>query len=501
LETLSRKLADEQLRLLKITIFETASHCGAGTVYSPDQPQVLRMNFATQNIDFWKSSVGSHPSQDRSLIAWLCQHYPQWAQSDSYVPRAVVGEYLSDCFDQVVRKFPSSAIQIYRKRVQWIRYHKNGRYEIGTGDGPVEHPFDSVVVTTGHEGLRCSATLSPNQCPARQTFALDGMTEGRTGAAPRGRRTLIRGFGLTAIDAIMRRAEGVPANQLGQIVVHSRTGRPMLAKPTRHCEPMPDSFWTCSRQKLLSCKTQHGAIHFERDIWSVVTETTAELMTRRSIPTKASEVADFFRCWRRDSMDQPTAYRIMAASIAIANGREPTNIAAALGETWRKLYPQLVEAISYGGLANDQWDNFRETATEMERIAFGPPAESLEFVCQLIQRGNISLIRGEDVASHGPFDEVINAVIAGPHQPDPQGPVASLIESNLLQTDRVTGGVMVDEAGSPVAGPQSLAIFGRATEGWVLGNDTLSRTMHSQMERWGERLSARLAVVSRLPIE
>jgi diaminopimelate decarboxylase len=67
-----------------------------------------------------------------------------------------------------------------------------------------------------------------------------------------------------------------------------------------------------------------------------------------------------------------------------------------------------------------------------------------------------------------------------------------LIAAGVVQTEKMTGAVRVNRAGGvgPVA--SGLSVFGRATEGWVVGNDTLSRTLHQQIENWAETIAVEL---------
>ena len=505
LEAISRKLSPLQRKNLRITIFETATHPGAGTIYDPTQPHVLRMNFATQHIDFWTVDVDHNTNRKSSLIGWLQRHYPNWAKSDQYIPRAVAGEYLSDCFKKVASRFATEQLNVVRRRVQSIEFYEHV-WNLITEDAEHFH-VDDVIVTTGHERLRPHAELIGLSDPA--IFALPTQTNLSTHSVPSGTRVLIRGFGLTAIDAILTLTEGrggqfvtassVPAyihgpDQPRSIEVHSRSGRPMLAKPTEAVEPITDSFWTPYRHRLQQLQTKHGSLHFYRDIWLVITDAASKLLNQRR-----RDIDDWYRGWSRYKIDRITVCEVMRESYDIALGKRPKNIAFALGEAWRKLYPQLVDLVSYGGLADGQWKIFKPTASEMERIAFGPPAESVGKLLSLIDAGllrigcvNADVGSVKLIAPQHPtptFDHVIDAVIAAPHQHEHGGPLRRLIESGVVMLDEATGAVRTDTSGHPIDAPPGLAVFGRSTEGWVLGNDTLTRTMHPQIERWADNFA------------
>jgi diaminopimelate decarboxylase len=160
---------------------------------------------------------------------------------------------------------------------------------------------------------------------------------------------LVRGFGLTAIDVILTLTEGrggqfVPASSIPTYIngpdqprfidVHSRSGRPMLAKPTAAVEPITDEFWTPYRHRLQQQQINHGSLHFHRDIWSVIIDAAASLLDQ-----VGGDIDEWYRGWSGCKVDRNVAHKVMRDSYEIALGKRPKNIAFALGEAWRKLYP------------------------------------------------------------------------------------------------------------------------------------------------------------------
>jgi diaminopimelate decarboxylase len=260
----------------------------------------------------------------------------------------------------------------------------------------------------------------------------------------------------------------------------------MLAKPTAEIEPIADRFWRSFRERLNAMHAEHGSLQWQGGIFEVVADAAAELLVAGGAGgvTKA-DVWHWFRQWSRCRMDGGRARRAMTQSYAVAMGIRPKDIPFALGEAWRKLYPELVALVSYGGLIESDWSAFERTSREMERIAFGPPAASVGKLLSLMKFRRLKITSVDEVLPK--IGQTIDAVIAGPHDHRPNGVIVELERSGCLRRDAVTDAVMVDRDGYAV-GVTGLAIFGRATEGWVLGNDTLTRTMHPQMERWGQRV-------------
>jgi len=501
LESLSRNLPNDLRNAVQIVVFEPAPVPGAGAVYDPRQPRHLRMNFAARNIDFWKVRPHQSPAGAKSLLRWLEQHSPHDASPDAYVPRAVVGEYLSDCFSRVVAGLQNRArLQLVRATVDEVRR---------SGDAWLidcqrkQFCFDQVAVTTGHEGLRRSRRLLDDH-PSTFAYFAETLNERASNYRP-STHVLVRGFGLTAIDAVLSLTEGqggrFMSNRIipryvdggaspGRITLQSRSGRPMLAKPTEKIKPIGDRFWKPFRDRLRRFSSQHGNLRWHGGLFDVFTQAAADLLCHDTPGTMASDdVSHWYQQWCRRPMDGAMTRRILLQSYAVACGMRGRDIPFALGAAWRALYPELVRLISYGGLAPSQWEAFQKTATEMERIAFGPPAESVGKLLSLLRCRRLRIAAGDQTVGH--FDHTIDAVLAGPHEAKPGGPLARLVASGLVALDKTSGAVMVDRAGR-VIGVEGLAVFGRATEGWILGNDTLTHTTHPQIERWAASVASRL---------
>lgn len=514
LESLSRHLTPSQLSQMDIVIFEPASCMGAGAVYDPDQSHVLRMNFATQFIDFWKPiEPRNRRKQALALIDWLREHYPQWAEEDNYIPRAVVGEYLRDCYSRVMKRLRRFAnVEVNRSSVRSISSSSAG-WVVRTKTSM--RRFDRVVLTTGHEGIRGSESdresqfvfppeekLSPERVPSKSSVQIKGM-------------------GLTAIDAVLMLTEGrhgafghdsarlLPSytpsdSEPSTIHLVSRSGRPMLAKPTNAIQPIDDGVYRPFRRQLAALQPLHGQLDFRRQVWPVVVAAAAELLHTVSIRSSGSDdpsvpadsrdvlqgrVSNWYRDWTRYKMDGKSARHAMLQSYAVATGNRPMDIPFALGAAWRALYPQLVALISFGGLLPQHWQCYEHTAREMERIAFGPPAENLGKLLTLIREGIVTLGCIDETDSARRFDVKLNAVLAKPHQSAVSGPTDGLIESQAIHRDAVSGGIQVDDIGAAIGAPDGLHIFGRMTEGWIVGNDTLSRELHHQIDAWAESMA------------
>ncbi|TWT53789.1 hypothetical protein Pla22_14220 [Rubripirellula amarantea] len=509
LEAMSRLLTTDQLSCLEITLFEPASKPGAGRVYDPSQSHVLRMNFATQFVDFWKTDTNLPSRRSESLIGWLSKHRPEWATADQFVPRAVVGEYLHECFTTVWKNLSQHALVEWKPTV--VRRIAKTSKGWSIGDESDTRHYDHVVITTGHEGIRGSKVSDSNVEEPCESFVFPVERQLSKERIPAGSRVSIRGFGLTAIDAILMLTQGrdgefvdgprlpsyVPSlDEPSRIDVYSRSGRPMLAKPTAKVEPITSDFWQPFKEELMHRKSRHGELHFRNDVWRIVTTAAAALLNRAGQNYQSQHVDNWYRGWLHYKMDAASARRAMLQSYWVATGQRPKDIPFAIGESWRKLYPELVELIGYGGLESESWRCYDRTRCEMERIAFGPPAESVGMILSLLRSKHVCchVLANEDenLAAQLESERRLNAVLASPSEFQPSGLLADLVETGVVKRDQISGGLVVDQAGCANGDAGSLAIFGRATEGWVIGNDTLSRTLHQQIENWAQKLATQV---------
>lgn len=501
LETLSRaiKSAGPKQRF-EITVYEPSDHPGAGNVYDPTQPKHLRMNFASRYVDAWRIHRDQR-STGPSLLDWIRSTGRATAEPDAFLPRAVVGEYLQFCFRRIwdsIARLASANID--KRRVDSIE-PVSGRWIVICGND--RQVFDEVVVTVGHEGFRSgNLQADVDVFPVDANLNLDSIAPDSA--------IRIHGFGLTAIDATLTLTQGrggifdqrrpIPhyhraGYEPKHIELVSRSGRPMLAKPSGRIEPIDQGFWEPFRERLQDVAPLHGAIRFRQDIWNVVTDAADALLHHYRGDEAAGSTSDWFRGWCRYTMDGTEARRAMMQSYAVAMGYRPLDKPAVLGEAWRQLYPQMVDLISYGGLERESYPCYQRVATEMERIAFGPSAINLGCMLSLMRAGLIWQRCGSPLY---PNLEVkrpqleVNAVIAGPTQLRSDGPLQRLLDAGMLQRCVNSGGIQVDRCGRPISADgdaiRGLAVFGRMTEGWVIGNDTLNRTLHPSMERWADAL-------------
>jgi uncharacterized NAD(P)/FAD-binding protein YdhS len=419
------------------------------------------------------------------------------------------------------------------------------------GTDPASSVVDEVMIAAGHgtwaadHGADAWAASLPASHLTRVVRTVLPVTHHLGPAVVPAAATVgMRGFALTFIDATLAltagrggRFAGLDGPQpryvgtehdVGRILPYSRSGLPLHAKPgpelTRHAAglaPIWDDVSAAIRAARhttldeVTARLADGACRALRQLRPAATATAdaevhATMAGLRTSPPSlaAAEPATAGRTTAVATM------RTLCRSVAVAQCRRPPDARFAVAEAWRQVYPALVERIGHGGLSAAEVPTFRHLARGMERLAFGPAAENLARIGALLHAGvvDLRLVRAPRVVTidgrlalaaeetSGPADQVppapldvlVNAVIPPPgvHPDTPllwrlrgRGAVRTGAGGAGLEVDHAAACVGADGAVTP-----GLSAVGRATEVWVLGNDTLSRRLHPESAAWARRI-------------
>ncbi|WP_323790166.1 FAD/NAD(P)-binding protein [Thalassovita sp.] len=480
LDSLCEAARHEPEHRYAVHIFETLAHPGAGPVYDPRQPEVLLMNFPAGLISAWTDGRGP------SFLEWAAGG-PSPVDAGGYVPRAHVGRYLFWSFKRVVAQAPSN-VRLIRHEMRVVDVQRvAGRWSISPDNITVDH----VLITTGHQdGFRHGAAHTRDDIPS--PFPIDQRLTQT--AIPPATTVRCKGFALTFIDTMLALTEGrggdfkpsatgysyVPSGkEPRRIAPFSRSGRPMRAKveTALFTQPQDDAFWNERRADLSHILRTPNAT-FTHHIWP------AFLSFADQVPGNPSGTSAAFFTHRTETTFTPDEIRQdLRIGYDIAMGRRAQDSAWALAEVWRRCYPQLIDWISHRDIAPDDAHNFRQIAAEMERLAFGPPAQNIGKLITLEQAGIVSF---DHMSGDAAADVTIDATIPPAGGAELAAPLDGLLREGYLSIGTM-GGVRVDKNAHALTRngtAKGLSVIGRATEGCVLGNDTLSRSLHDLPENW-----------------
>jgi uncharacterized NAD(P)/FAD-binding protein YdhS len=531
---------------LSIDLFEAHPMAGAGPVYDPRQPEYLLMNLAADRVAVWPASSRAVPAAERlSFIDWRGE-----TAGPRYPPRAHVGRYLTDGLMRMRRHAPPGvSIRLRRCAVEALE-QRGGTWHVAVVGGAAD-AYDEVLVTIGHgsaagephathdrssrAGWACdawphAAALIPEVFPVTRWLAPQRVASGATVA--------VRGFALTFIDAALALTEGrggsfaresghpfrlryAPTDaDAGVLLPFSRSGRPMLAKPDPGLADSVPALATIARCGQTEVLTLPDGFVLRHELLTILAANVAAALLaangheaaaepRRRATQTARRWLDAACSGAAPATDLVPAEEI-ERSLAVGAGLRPPDLPWALGHTWRSLYPALVKRLGGDGMAEGEWPAFLRLAAQMERVSFGPPPDNAAKLLALVAAGRVDLthVDGATLSTRGAVttlrsahgerqvDAVVDAVLAPPgaHAAG-DGVLGRLLADGHVRALVARRGldVAIDAAaiGSDGQRTRGLSIIGRATEDRVIGNDTLSRAMHPQADRWALRVSAR----------
>jgi uncharacterized NAD(P)/FAD-binding protein YdhS len=387
-----------------------------------------------------------------------------------------------------------------------------GTAAIGTGHtGPDGGELTAARATVIRPPYPVTTQLGPDRVPPAATVAVRGFALSFIDATLA--LTVGRGGRFAGIDgdgAAYYRPSGA---EVARIVPFSRTGLPLRAKPgpalvARAAAMSPA--WERLRARIHSAGTpllpalRHALAEAARAALREVRGRAAAVDTA----VESAAVAAWLWPEPRHAASGADSLAVMRRSVEVATGQRRPDAAWAVGEAWRQGYPALVERVGHGGIGPGERPAFDALAADLERLAFGAPVENLRRIIALADAGlvdlrhlcgprlhtgagGLTLVSGRHRTR---VDVLVDAVITAPGVATDTPVWGRLLRDGHAHLGTGTRGIAVaddatclDRQGRRVPG---LAGVGRATEGWVVGNDTLSRALHDETGRWARRIVA-----------
>lgn len=419
-------------QLIEIHIFNTTEYFAAGDVYRTDQPEYLIMNYANRNINCWSLEEPiSNVEETADFVSWLkINGYTNAAPGD-YAPRKVVGDYLIHCFKRVVDSLPKN-IKVITHIGSVVNVEKNEKSYLVMGSyrnmgNEFSVDCQNILFTTGHHSFKSQQTkIINNKNRIDFIYPVDEKLSSVTANS----LVAVKGFGLTAIDAVLTLTEGrggeFKKNDKGvlkyissgkepyKIYPFSRTGLPMVPRngsPASEIELQyfsetivenfkenrPISF-NCTLLPLIKKEfyfafytalfNSHGhQLYFDQDF--TVIENQVKFFHE-----------DFPECpvFNWETIVDPFKDEPVLSSVVIQvyleflleeakRGEDKSPFMAAVA-VWRKISPIFNELYSFGGLdavSHKEFDTYYFGL--FNRLSYGPPVKNLRKIVALCKAG------------------------------------------------------------------------------------------------------------------
>jgi hypothetical protein len=296
---LERLLAEFNARplhhALHIHVFNRSSHFGASPIYDPDQPEYILVNISIGEIDLW--DVTEPPivaGRGQDFVDWYQATFgpPERLTGDEYLSRAVVGRYLIEGFQRILKQLPTGVtVSCHVGEVVDIRpIGRHYEAEFVAENGQTQDiKADKILLATGHSRLapgseeqRYEAFASKHSSAAFIPFVYPVIESMRR--VPSKARVAMLGVGLTFIDAVLELTEGrggrfnrsadgslsdtASGKEPRSIIPFCRTGLPMA--PKAFDLPVflrPLTFFTSDAIAQLRREATDGKLDFEKDLW------------------------------------------------------------------------------------------------------------------------------------------------------------------------------------------------------------------------------------------
>lgn len=472
------------LKDIEIHLFNRTPFFGAGDVYRTDQPDYLLMNYPDHKIDF-------NISEDPKMICPI-KSFADWKRSlhnvkkkitkNTYSSRATVGEYLTDCFatlcnalDENCTVIPHVDTVVDVTKIEDVFHIKTEKEGWNNNLS-----FQTILCTTGHYWFR-PTPIKSNQNDRDINFIYP-VSDTFKNIRPQS-SVLVKGFGLTFIDAVLALSEGregkfetqengtlkyiASGKEPKEIAVFSRSGLSMIPRDGTSDEDIPLNYITPSFvNKLRNARN----VDFEEHMLPFIIKEfyvayysklflskneTLELST--DFNAIQNQVANFHRtykserfCWKAienyfHSNPLLTTEMVLDKIREDIDAVETNDPITAVYNCWPKISGEFNKIYSAGILTTESKNRFDSYYFGLfNRISYGPPLLNMKKVVALSEAGllNFNFIKNSQLEfdevskkyslttelNRSEFDYLINATIPrGTHKKN-----RSLLFENLL---------------------------------------------------------------------
>lgn len=396
-------------------------------------------HYGTDQPDYWRLNV-----QADYLYTKTLGEFGDWAGNyTDYLPRALAGRFLEESWDNL--RVPDNA------SVSIVHEHVDDPDEL-------RQRFDEVLLVRGH-----AETWQGELDDALTVYPAGSLAHITAGSS-----VTVRGLSLTFTDAVLdltigrggtSRHEGLkdvgtytPSGQEPAVIhPYSRSGRFLTVKPDDAVE-FDLSHLRATQSGAVSLATSAG------DIMEAIIAGAQHLAPKLSrsaldaVVEGNDSTGDAAEDFRRD-------FAVATGSIDPTSG-DPATAGMVLAESFRAVHPALVNKLSF----TEEFDDFHDYTDVLDRVVYGLPVVNARILLQLFDAGIVTT----DTTLEHDSDFTVDAIIPPAAKP----PIKTLRNARL----------------SPNS---NLAVAGRVTEGWIHGNDTITREYHEVIPNWAHDVYSR----------
>jgi uncharacterized NAD(P)/FAD-binding protein YdhS len=275
---LTRSSSSSGLRL-RIDVFDPQI-AGSG-LHHTEQPDYLMLNTMAGQLSAFSSAFPASDGPGMTFLQWcharqvrlderghVAAHSGRAVRPGDFVPRALLGRYLQDCYRLLIRQCPEHIqVQHHAERVSQCRPLPDGPgWRLVTASG-WQLACDALFLTTGHGAAATQDAVG--QCVA------------------------IEGLGLTAMDTLAQLTEGrggrfirdgslagwryQASGREPRVFMYSRSGLPFHARPRLHDDEstdkkavLPRLYFTAQAIDVLRLGSANGRLDFRHDVLPLI---------------------------------------------------------------------------------------------------------------------------------------------------------------------------------------------------------------------------------------
>ena len=417
---------------IQVHIFNSTGFLASGDVYRQDQPEYLIMNYTNGNISGWAlQEPFSVVPKTPDFVSWLGNNNYGSTSPNSYAPRALVGEYLSDCYHQVMEHLPDNVEVIDHIGLVTNVVKNNNEYQLHFKNDGLSQEYvvncDKVLFATGHNTFRSQRDRSIDNAK-KINFIYP--TNDTLKHLKKDSLVGIKGFGLTAIDAILALTEGREGtfvkNEKGvlkyeasgkepfKIYPFSRTGLPMIPRNGSTESSIELHYFT---QECMAHLKENKPVSFECTVlplikkefyfayYSVLFKNYGHQFYYDEDFTVLENQVQYFHedypespIFNWDSIVNPFNDEPILSTVLLQcylefliqeakKGEDESPFMAAVG-AWRKISPLFNELYSFGGLdaaSHKLFDTYYFGL--FNRLSYGPPVQNMQKMLALCKAG------------------------------------------------------------------------------------------------------------------